>query len=183
MAHKGKEIRNPKTGQIIQFVQTQADTNGQLLELITTYEAHSKEPIAHYHPHQDEYFEVLQGELSIRLGGNLQTLQPGDKIHIKKNTVHSMWNATDDKTVASWKTIPAMDTEYLLELNTGLASDGKTNAEGVPGLLQVALMMNHFDHVFRLAKPPFAVQKIVFGLLTPFALLLGYRPFYRKYLD
>ncbi|MGM9508411.1 cupin domain-containing protein [Larkinella sp. GY13] len=182
MAHKGKEIRNPKTGQVIQFVQTQADTNGQLLELITTYEAHSKEPMAHYHPHQDEYFEVLQGALTVRLGGDLQTLQPGDKIQIRKNTVHSMWNATDDKTVVAWKTIPAMDTEYLLELNTGLASDGKTNADGVPGLLQVALMMNHFDQVFRLAKPPFAVQKIVFGLLTPFALLLGYRPFYRKYL-
>jgi quercetin dioxygenase-like cupin family protein len=183
MAHKGKEIRNPKTGQIIQFVQTKSDPKGQFLELISTYEAHSKEPVAHYHPNQDEYFEVLQGELSVRLNGKLQALKPGEKLHIEKNTVHSMWNATEDKAVVSWKTVPALDTEYLLEMNTGLATDNKTNEEGIPGILQVALMMNHFDHVFRVAKPSFAIQKIVFGILTPFAWLLGYRPFYPKYVD
>ncbi|GAB3920866.1 cupin domain-containing protein [Larkinella terrae] len=183
MAHKGKEIRNPKTGQTIQFVKTRADTNGRYLELISTYESHSKEPIPHYHPRQDEYFEVLQGELSVRLKGKLTTLQPGDTIHIERNTVHSMWNGTAEKTVISWKTVPAMDTEYLLELNTGLANDDKTNADGVPDLLQVALMMNHYDHVFRVAKPPFFVQKVIFGILTPFARLLGYKSYYQKYID
>ncbi|RRB06607.1 cupin domain-containing protein [Larkinella rosea] len=183
MAHKGKEIRNPKTGQVIQFVKTKADTRGRYLELISTYEAHSKEPVPHYHPNQDEYFEVLQGELTIRLNGRLKILQPGDKLHIERNRVHSMWNASDDKTVVSWKTVPAMDTEYLLELNTGLANDDKTNAEGIPDLLQVALMMNHYDHVFRVAKPPFVVQKLVFGMLTPLAWLLGYKPYYKKYID
>lgn len=183
MAHKGKEIRNPKTGQIIQFVKTKADTNGRYLELISTYEAHSKEPIPHYHPRQDEYFAVLQGELSVRFNGRIMTLKPGDTVHIERNTIHSMWNATNEKTVVSWKTVPAMDTEYLLELNTGLANDDKTNADGVPGLLQVALMMNHYDHVFRVAKPPFIIQKVVFGILTPFALLLGYKPYYQKYID
>ncbi|GAB3900927.1 hypothetical protein GCM10028803_24680 [Larkinella knui] len=183
MARKGKEIRNPKTGQIIQFIQTRADTNGQFLELISTYEAHSKEPVPHYHPHQDEHFLVLQGELSVRLNGVMQVLQPGDKIHIAKNSIHAMWNSTSDKTVVSWKTAPAMDTEYFLELSTGLASDGKTNEDGIPGILQVALMMNHYDHVFRLAKPPFAIQKIVFGILTPLARLFGYKPYYQKYID
>ncbi|MFC5408706.1 cupin domain-containing protein [Larkinella bovis] len=183
MAHKGKEIRNPKTGQLIQFVQTRTDTNGQFLELISTYEAHSKEPVPHYHPHQDEYFEVLQGQLSVRLNGALRTFRPGERIHIARNTPHSMWNSTDDPTVVTWKTVPALDTEYLLELNAGLANAGKTNEEGIPGILQIALMMQHYNHVFRLAKPPFLVQKVVFALLTPVARLLGYKPYYREYID
>lgn len=183
MAHQGKEIYNPKTGQLIQFIKTKADTNGQLLELITTYEAGNKEPFPHYHPHQDEYFDVLQGELSVRLNGTKKIFGPGDKIHIKKNTVHSMWNATDDKTVVCWRTVPALDTEHLLELNAGLVNDGKTNQDGVPNLLQAALMMTHYNHVFRLAKPPYAVQKVVFMVLSPLARMMGYKPYYKKYLD
>lgn len=183
MANKGKVIRNPKTGQIIQFVQTKADTDGQMLEMISTYEAGSKEPVPHYHPYQDEYFEVLQGQLTVRLHGAVQVLRPGDKLHIAKNTIHSMWNTAAEPAVINWKTVPAMDTEFLLELNAGLGNDGKTNEDGVPGILQGALMLTHYNHVFRLAKPPFAVQKVVFAILSPFARLLGYKPFYPEYIN
>ncbi|MGV3560878.1 cupin domain-containing protein [Larkinella arboricola] len=183
MAHQGKEIYNPKTGQLIQFIKTRTDTNGEFLELISTYEPGSKEPLPHYHPHQDEYFDVLQGELSVRLNGNLQILKPGDQIHIQKTTVHAMWNATNNKSVVRWRTVPALDTEHLLELNVGLVNDGKTNKDGVPNLLQVALMMMHYNHVFRLAQPPYPVQRVIFMLLTPVARLMGYKPYYKKYLD
>jgi mannose-6-phosphate isomerase-like protein (cupin superfamily) len=185
MAYQGKEIRNSVTGQTIQFVQTRTDTDGQLLEMISKYDSHSIEPAPHYHPHQDEYFEVLEGELTVCLHGEPQpiTLRPGRQLHIGKNVVHAMWNASAQPTVVRWKTIPAMHTEYLIEITTGLANDGKTNATGIPGLLQVALMMSYFGDVFRLAKPPKAVQTVVFGALSPLARLLGYQAFIQKYVD
>ncbi|MDX1667506.1 MAG: cupin domain-containing protein, partial [Saprospiraceae bacterium] len=110
-------------------------------------------------------------------------LKQGDALHIPKRKVHSMWNHSGSKTVVNWKVRPAMDTEYFLETATGLANDGKTNAHGMPNILQTALMANKYADVFRLAKPPYAVQKIVFILLSPPAYLFGYRPFYKKYID
>lgn len=183
MAFKNKQISNPKTGQDIKFLQTAKDTDGKLLEMEATYNSHSKEPAAHYHPSQVEDFTVLSGQLTVRMDEHLKVLKQGDTLHIPINKVHSMWNDTDEKTIVNWKVQPAMDTDNLLETATGLAIDGKTNNDGMPNILQVALMANKYSDVFRLASPPFAVQKILFIILTPFSYLFGYRPTYKKYLD
>jgi len=181
MAYKNKIIKNPVTGQDIKFLQTAEDTGGALLEMESTYHSESKEPPSHYHPYQEEDFKVIKGELSVRLDGKMRTLRSGDSLHIPKNQVHCMWNASAQKTIVNWQTKPAMNTEYLLETITGLAQDGKTNKEGRPNILQVALMTNKYSNTFRLARPPYALQKLVFGLLTPIAYLAGYRPSYNKY--
>lgn len=183
MAYKYKEISNPKSRQSIRFLQTAADTKGELLEMETLYGAHSTEPMAHYHPHQDEDFEVLAGELTIRINGALQVLKKGETIHIPANTVHAMWNQAEDDTLVNWKVRPAMDTEHLLETNFGLAYDGKTRENGMPSLLQLAVTASKYAHVFRVAKPPFVIQKILFSILTPFAWLAGKRADYRKYIN
>lgn len=183
MAFKNKLIRNDVTGQEIRFLQTTADTKGQLLEMESTFQPYSKEPAVHYHPHQAEDFEVLAGELTIHIHGQQNVLKVGDKLHIPRNVVHAMWNASDHKTVVNWQVRPAMNTEHLLETASGLASDGKVNKNGMPPLLQTALMVNRFSEVFRIAKPPFIVQRILFTILTPFAYLAGYRPTYKQYLD
>ena len=183
MASTNKRIRNPKTGQEIRFIHTARDTGGELLEMESVYNAHSKEPAAHYHPHQVEDFTVVSGQLTVRIDGRVKILNSGDVLHIPRNKVHSMWNASDEKTIVNWKVRPAMDTEYLLETVNGLAAEGKTNNEGMPGILQVALIANKYAGVFRLSKPPFVIQKILFMLMTPLSYLLGYRSTYQKYLD
>jgi len=183
MAYKNKTILNPKTRNEIRFLQTKKDTEGKLLEMESTYFSHSKEPPAHYHPFQTEDFTVLTGELSVRVNGEVKILTQGKSINIRPNVVHSMWNNSDKKTIVNWKVQPAMDTEYMLETLLGLAQNGKTNEDGVPGILQIALTANKFADVFRLNKPPFAVQKIIFTLLSLAAYLFGYKPTYPQYLD
>lgn len=183
MAFKNKTIRNSKTRVDIRFLQTGKDTHGKLLEMESTYYEHSKEPAAHYHPYQKEDFTILLGELKVRIDGQVIVLKQDDTLHIPVNKVHSMWNDSDSKTIVNWKVQPAMSTDHLLETATGLANDGKTNDEGMPNILQVALMANQYADVFRLKKPPFVIQKILFMILTPFAYLLGYKPTYKKYLD
>ena len=183
MAFKGKEISNPKTGQDIRFIQTGHDTKGALLEMESTYQAHSKEPPAHYHPHQMEDFVILQGELTLKIYGEVKTLRRGDAIHIPSNVKHAMWNNSNRKTVVNWKVRPALNTEYMLETAYGLASDHKTNANGMPGILQIAVMMKSFSRVFRLARPSYTIQKILFAALSPAASVLGYKATYSKYID
>jgi quercetin dioxygenase-like cupin family protein len=183
MAYKNKVIRNPHSGHEMKFLQTAADTNGELLEIEATYHAASKPPAPHYHPAQDEDFTVLEGSLSVQVDGQLKLLQAGDTLHIPRNTVHAMWNPSEKKTVVNWQVRPAFDTEYFLETGTGLAGDGKINEKGMPPLLQVALLARTYAQVYRLAKPSYAIQKILFSILAPFAYLRGYRPVYKKYLD
>jgi quercetin dioxygenase-like cupin family protein len=183
MAFKNKTISNSRTKQDIRFLQTARDTNGQLLEMESTYNAHSREPTPHYHPHQEEDFTVISGELTIRIDGRLRTLKAGDAIHISRNQIHAMWNAADAQTVVNWKVRPALNMDYLLETMTGLANDGKTDENGMPGILQIAMVADKYSKTLRLSKPPYPVQKIVFTILKPFAWLCGYRSSYRQYLD
>jgi quercetin dioxygenase-like cupin family protein len=183
MAYKNKIIRNPKTGQSIRFLQTSKETGGRLLEMESTYEAASMQPVPHYHPCQEEDFEVLQGELTVRIGSKLKVLKAGDRLHVDKNVVHSMWNRSGSKAVMNWKVSPALDTEYFFENTMGLAAEGKTNATGMPAFLQVVLIARRFSTIFRLARPSYPVQKILFTILTPVAYLKGLKPVYEKYLD
>ena len=183
MAYKGKKIHNPVTGQSIEFVQTSKDTNGELLEMISTYDAYTKEPASHYHPYQDEFFEVLEGKVSLRIDGRLLILQQGDTMHIEKNQVHAMWNPTDSRSMINWKVMPAMNTEHLLETVAGLAADGKINEKGMPGILQVALIFKKFSSVFRLARMPYLAQTLLFAVLAPFSSLKGLKPTYHEYID
>src|SRR6476469_1289446 len=125
MAYKNKIIRNPITGHTLKFLQTAADTGGQLLEMEATYSVASGPPPPHYHPAQNEDFTVLEGCLSVEFNGELKQLHPGERLHIPRNTVHAMWNAAGIKTVVNWQVRPALITEYFLETGTGLARDGK----------------------------------------------------------
>jgi quercetin dioxygenase-like cupin family protein len=183
MASANKIISNPVSGQDIRFIRTGGETRGELLEMESSWQPHSAEPPMHYHPAQSEEFMVIKGELTVRINGITEVLKPGDTLHIPARTVHAMWNNSDGKTVANWKVSPAKDMEHFLETGMGLAKDGRVNEKGMPALLQVALTANRFSHVFRLAKPPFIIQKIIFIVLTPFAWLSGRRAVYKKYLD
>ncbi|HKH60884.1 MAG TPA: cupin domain-containing protein [Flavitalea sp.] len=183
MAYKNKTITNPKTGQIIKFIQTAEHTGGRLLEMESTFKANSVEPPLHYHPHQEENFSVISGELSVKIDGVLKTYAAGDKFHVPKNMPHSMWNASNSPAVLNWKVRPALNTEHFFENSIGLANDGKTNERGMPPFLQVALLANEYSNTFRFSKPPFIIQNIIFSLLVPFAWLAGYRATYKKYLN
>lgn len=183
MAYPGKIMRNAKTGIVTQFIRTSQSTGGQLLEMETTYPPHSPEPPPHFHPCQEEGFIVLSGAMTVRIDGQLRVLHTGDTLHIPKNKVHSMWNHTDAAAVVNWQVFPALDTEYFFETATGLANDHQLAAKGKRNLLQTALLMRRFFHVFRLAKPPVVVQRLMFGALALLGRLRGYRDWYPAYID
>ena len=183
MAHKNKQITNTRTGQTIKFIITSSDTHGELLEMESSFRPFSKEPLPHYHPTQVEDFLVISGKLMVRMNGMVTIYKKNESFHIPVNVVHSMWNGSGETTVVNWKVKPALDTENLLETISGLAEDGRTNANGVPNLLQTILIANKYSQVFRAAIPPFFLQRVAFILITPISYLLGYRPYYKKYLD
>ncbi|KAA9339333.1 cupin domain-containing protein [Hymenobacter busanensis] len=183
MAYAGKTVQNPATGQSIRFIVTSQDSAGRVLEMESSYERRGPEPPAHFHPSQEERFEVLEGELRVRLDGQLRTLRTGEQLHIAPGQVHAMWNPSEDRTTVRWTTTPALRTEEFMESMFGLAQDGRVNAQGAPGLLHVAVLADEFAPEFRLANPPRWVQKVVFGVLRPLAQLAGVPPLVHQYVE
>jgi quercetin dioxygenase-like cupin family protein len=182
MAYKEKTINNTKTGQLIRFIQTANDTDGKLLEMESVFQPHSKEPVPHYHPAQQEEFVVLEGEITVRLNGVISILKKGDHLHIRAKEVHSMWNHSENKARVSWKVTPASDTEYFLEAAFGIANTTK-NEKGKPGIVQLAALAKTFSHVFRMAKPAYPIQKIIFTAVSSLSYLPGGRAYFDEFID
>lgn len=173
MAKAGDRLENPATGQTIVFRQTSAQTGGELLEVETTYQPGSSEPLEHYHPRQEERFEVLDGTVRVRLAGKEKELRQGDTLVVPARTMHAMWNAGSEPARMVWQTRPAQRTESFFEAVWGLAAEGRLTAKGTPGPLQGAVLMREYSEEFRLGTPPAGVQRVVFGLLAPIGRLLG----------
>lgn len=183
MAYPNKIIRNAETGQAIRFIRTSRDTAGQLLEMEATFRAGSSHPPAHYHPHQDEDFSVVAGELTVQIGQELTTLRQGDHLHIPRNTIHVMWNQSAADTVVNWQVRPALDTEFLFETIFGLSNESHSNGRGSIPFLHKAVLARRFSSELRLARPSQLIQKVVFGLVALITPSLGYRAKHEVYLD
>ena len=136
----------------------------------------------HIHPQIRERFYVISGRLGTPLGGVESTLVAGQEGVAPAGTAHDWWNAGDDDAQVLIEISP-LDPRFELMIGQlfGLANAGKTNAKGMPGLLQLALIGREFQDVIRFTRPPRAVQTMMFGLLGPAGRLRGYRGLYPEY--
>ena len=177
MVKPGDKLTNRKGEQLV-FLQTSGSTGGELVEMEVTYMPHSTPPPEHYHPEQDERFEVLAGQFRAEINGIEAAYDVGDVFEVPAGIPHLMHNVSDGTGRLNWQVRPALDTESFFETLWGLAQDGKTNPSGAPNLLQMALIGRKHAREFRLTKPPHRVTSILFALLTPFARLLGFQAYY-----
>jgi hypothetical protein len=109
-----------------------------------------------------------------------RTVTAGGEAVAVPGTWHGCWNPGE------------VDARVLLELSPldpwfeqmigtmyGLANAGKTNAKGMPTLLQPAMTGREFRDVAQYARPPHAVQRVM--LLGPLGQVCGYRGIYPGY--
>lgn len=169
-----EEMHNPVTGMTLR--ETSDPSAGPSGELVweAHYPARSPEPPPHYHPRQRERMEVLAGRLHSRVAGVERVLSAGEVLEIPAGTPHAMWTG-DEPATTLWHTMPSLRTREFMRKLYRLAAEGRTNAQGVPNLLQVSVLFSAYADEIRLVRPPAPVQRIVFGALAPVARLLGYR--------
>jgi quercetin dioxygenase-like cupin family protein len=172
----GDEIDNPAARMRLRLVQTAAETNGELLEMEATYEPGSVEPLEHFHPNQDEHFEVLAGTMEAQIGGERRTLSAGESLDIPAGTVHAMWNGGGDPARVLWQTRPALRSEEFFRQVGALAQEGRLTARGPRDPLVGAAVMQEFRQEFRPTSPPPLVQAVAFPVLAAVARVLGRRP-------
>ncbi len=182
MARAGEELHNPVQGDWIVFRETAQDTGGELLSAELLVSPKAAGPPAHVHPLQEERFEVLSGVIRARLGNQERSLPEGERMTVAPGTPHTWWNDGEVDARVSLELRPALNSEVGFETIYGLARDGKTNKDGVPNLLQLAVILSGVNRgELYLAHPPIAVQKALFAALVPVGRLLGYKDHYPKY--
>src|SRR4051812_20459271 len=64
----------------------------EALEVEASYRPGGSPSPAHFHPAQDERFEVLTGAMRVRVDGEERELPAGAGIEIARGQVHQMWN-------------------------------------------------------------------------------------------
>jgi uncharacterized cupin superfamily protein len=93
----------------------------ETLEVESTWAPHGDPPQRHFHPDQDERFEILEGELTVELADVTQVIAAGKQIEVPRGTVHRMWNAGPADR-ATWRVTPARRTEEMFRyIDAGLS--------------------------------------------------------------
>jgi len=132
----------------------------------------------HRHPGMVERFTVLEGELTVKRGGETSILRQGETATIEPNLWHDWWNASDRDARVRVEVTPGERFAHMIETLFGLARLGHTDAKGMPHPLQLAVFAREFSDVIVFRSPPTAVQRVLFGALAPIARGWGYRATY-----
>jgi quercetin dioxygenase-like cupin family protein len=182
MSKAGDIFENPVTGEraIVRIGTEQ--TSGELLVADLYIRPGGAVMGEHYHPSAEERFTVLRGQIGVRLSGQTSYAKPGVILTVPAGVPHDWWNASNDEAVVRVEIRPAARFEMMIRNAFGLAQDGKVNRRGMPNPLQLALFAREFADVVRFTWPAPAMQRALFNLLTPLAILLGYRGSYLRYM-
>jgi quercetin dioxygenase-like cupin family protein len=137
----------------------------------------------HVHPSIKERFTVVSGKIGYRLDGKEGIATGGDVLEIERGMVHDWWNAGDEEARVIVEIIPADRFELMISTLFGLVADGKTDKNGVPNLLQTAVIAQEFSDIVQFMSPPPMVQNILFRILAPLGRRMGYQAIYEQYVN
>jgi mannose-6-phosphate isomerase-like protein (cupin superfamily) len=164
-----------REGETVTVRTASAQSGGELLELDAEWSplGGHKPPPPHYHPSQDEHFEVREGELSLEMNGATRVLRAGDTVDVPRGTVHKMWNSGGSVARASWQVRPAQRTEDMFRTVHELMASGRHGKDGQLTPLGGGVILEAFPDEFRIPLPGF-LQRPLAVALAAVARLRGY---------
>jgi hypothetical protein len=135
-----------------------------MLQVEGEWGPHGSPPPKHFHPAQDERFEVIEGRLNVRVDGEERVLAAGDSVQIPSDSVHQMWNPNDAPARAIWQTFPRGRTEEWFRAIDRLHREGRVGRNGMPGPLAFGVLLTEHRDVFRLAGPDLLLRPALAAL-------------------
>lgn len=188
MSRNGDFYENRVTGEFVVVLRGDEDSAaGDSAIAHLTVKPHGAVAGEHVHPKITERFAVISGTLGTRLNGVERDLHAGEEATAAPGVAHDWWNAGDgEASVLVWVSGPQEQRprfEAMIATIFGLANDGKTNAKGLPGPLQLALIAKEFGDVIRFTSPPAAVQRPLFAALGALGRARGLQAVYPRYLQ
>ncbi len=172
-----ESITNLATGDHIEFLETDEETNGQRSKFIMTLAPKSswaRSP-RHFHPYQTETFKVLAGELNLRVGNQHLILKPNqEKVVVEKFVLHSFWNEQEEEVKFIAEIYPPKNIEKGIRMTYKLAQEGKINKNNIPyNPFYTLLLMHYFDAYFDII--PWRIQQFLFRQGAHLAAFFGYK--------
>jgi mannose-6-phosphate isomerase-like protein (cupin superfamily) len=135
-------------------------------------------PTEHVHPHQDEHWRVVSGELAVVYGGTESVLIEDESVTLPAGVPHRVWNPIDEPSRVVLEFRPAHEAQSLTETLFVLGQLGEIDENGHMSVLQFAVTQAaHPEHLY-LTAIPVRLQKLLVTLLAPLGRRLGYRPAY-----
>jgi hypothetical protein len=147
-----------------------------MLEVEGTWSPSGKPPPKHFHPSQDERFEVLEGTLRARVDRVERELGTGETLDVPRGAVHQMWNPGAEPARAIWQTRPGGRTEQWFRAIDRLHREGRVGSNGMPGPLAFAVLLTEYDDTIRLAVPAEPVVRAGLSALAVVGRARGYEP-------
>ena len=129
-----------------------------------TYGGGGSPPPKHFHPAQDEHFEVLEGSLRAEVDGVGRDLPAGETLEVPRGAVHQMWNPGASPARVLWRTSPAGRTEQWFRAVDGLNRRAEAAGRKGAGTLDFAPLLTEFDDVIRLAGPQPVLRPALRGM-------------------
>jgi quercetin dioxygenase-like cupin family protein len=176
---KARQIKNRISRERITFLQTGAQTDGELFAFEVQVPTAMVQPPSHLHSAEQEHLEVLEGEMTVQTEGRQHVLRPGESHVIEPGAAHTWHNSGPGPLRFRGKFRPAGNAQSFFETYCGLAAEGRSDEKGQPPLLQVAASQPLWG--MYLAGPPILAQRLLMAALRPLARLRGYRPRYQRF--
>lgn len=178
---RGQVFANPVTGERA-VVLTDPDQHPQRVLVSQLYVTPGgRVAVAHRHPTITERFHVIAGRVGFMIGEEERELGPGEEAEVPPGTLHDWWQVGDETAEVVVEVTPGDRFIEMIGTFFGLARDGKSDAKGVPRLLQLAVTARGYRDVMEVAKPPPAVQALLFGPLAAIGRARGLQPSYERY--
>ena len=108
MPHEGQELHG-QDGYRLRLV----TVTPELLEMEAIYGGTGQMPPLHFHPSQDERFEVLEGTVRAVIDGEPRRFDAGTTFEVPAGTVHQM--TADPPARLRWQVRPALQTAAFFE--------------------------------------------------------------------
>ncbi len=169
---------NPHTGERITFLATAAETDGASTRMeiqVRPGPADWVGPV-HFHPSQEEHFEVVAGEPEFLVAGETRRAAAGDEVTVPVRVPHIFRNAGSGELVMVSEYRPGLrSVETFFATFFGLAQDGQIVRNGRPALLASAQALWATRDYLVVTSPPPGLQRVLFPALAALARVRGYR--------
>ena len=107
-------VENPLSGERITILRRDTGRGGASLVWELVLAPGGQVPSSHAHPHQQERFTVLRGELEFRLGWRRLHVAEGGSVTVPPGRVHHFANRSGVPSRVLVETVPALQMEGLL---------------------------------------------------------------------
>lgn len=157
-----------------EILETGAESGGDSLKATNWIGPDMGGPPLHIHPHADDSFEVLEGELEVCVGGEWSTVRAGETAVAPAGRPHTFRNSSGKPVeIINIHRPPQRFEEFFRDMHS-LIEQGKIKAlppKDPRSAIYAAMLFAAYPDEIRVVKPPNAV----FTALARLGKLLGFK--------